>query len=129
MPGFVEGQGHTAQRAEGETRIWSLLSPCHSKDMAKVTSKLQVTVPKAVADRLGIRPGDEIEWHVEGDSARVVRAWTTSRHSLAERLTVFDDATRRQDHRNRAWAQARRTRPSVDRGWTREELYTRGRRR
>ncbi|MEK7258043.1 MAG: SUMF1/EgtB/PvdO family nonheme iron enzyme, partial [Bacteroidota bacterium] len=30
--------------------------------MAKVTSKLQVTVPKIIADQYGIRPGDEIEW-------------------------------------------------------------------
>ena len=30
--------------------------------MAKVTSKLQVTVPKAIADHYGIRPGDEIQW-------------------------------------------------------------------
>jgi AbrB family looped-hinge helix DNA binding protein len=29
--------------------------------MGKVTSKLQVTVPKAIAQRYGIRPGDEIE--------------------------------------------------------------------
>ncbi|PZP64635.1 MAG: AbrB family transcriptional regulator, partial [Azospira oryzae] len=29
--------------------------------MAKVTSKLQVTLPKALAQRYRIRPGDEIE--------------------------------------------------------------------
>ena len=28
--------------------------------MAKVTSKLQLTVPKAIADQYGIRPGDEL---------------------------------------------------------------------
>jgi hypothetical protein len=28
--------------------------PCYSKDMAKVTSKLQLTVPKAIADQYGI---------------------------------------------------------------------------
>jgi AbrB family looped-hinge helix DNA binding protein len=28
--------------------------------MAKVTSKLQLTLPKAIADRHGIRPGDEV---------------------------------------------------------------------
>ena len=36
--------------------------------MAKVTSKLQVTVPKAIADRFGIRPGDEIEFMPGEDS-------------------------------------------------------------
>ena len=30
--------------------------------MSKVTSKLQVTLPKAIAQAHGIRPGDEIEW-------------------------------------------------------------------
>ena len=30
--------------------------------MSKVTSKLQVTVPKAAAERYGIRPGDAIDW-------------------------------------------------------------------
>jgi antitoxin PrlF len=33
---------------------------------AKVTSKGQMTIPKAVRDRLGIRPGDEVEIVIEG---------------------------------------------------------------
>jgi len=40
--------------------------------MAKVTSKLQLTVPKAIADRYGIKPGDELEWIPAGDVIRVV---------------------------------------------------------
>jgi len=40
--------------------------------MAKVTSKLQVTVPKALAERYAIRPGDEIAWEAAGDVIRVV---------------------------------------------------------
>ena len=35
--------------------------------MAKVTSKLQVTVPKAIAEQYSIRPGDEIDWAPAGD--------------------------------------------------------------
>ncbi len=27
-----------------------------------MTSKLQVTIPKAVAEQFGIRPGDKIDW-------------------------------------------------------------------
>ena len=34
--------------------------------MAKVTSELQITVPKTLAAELGIRPGDDIEWAVSG---------------------------------------------------------------
>ena len=40
--------------------------------MAKVTSKLQVTVPKALANQYGIRPGVEIEWEPAGDTIRVM---------------------------------------------------------
>ena len=39
--------------------------------MAKVTSKLQLTVPKAIADQYGIKPGDELEWVPAGESIRV----------------------------------------------------------
>lgn len=35
---------------------------------AKVTSKGQITIPKAVRDRLGLTPGDEVEF-VEDDGA------------------------------------------------------------
>jgi AbrB family looped-hinge helix DNA binding protein len=97
--------------------------------VAKVTSKLQVTVPKAVADRLAIRPGDDIEWRVEGDAARVTRASGAAAPSVAARLRTFDAATERQRQRNRTWAGARRASASKGRGWTREELYTRGRAR
>ena len=36
---------------------------------AKVTSKGQVTVPKAVREALGIKEGDEVVFRVEGDRA------------------------------------------------------------
>jgi AbrB family looped-hinge helix DNA binding protein len=38
--------------------------------MAKVTSKLQLTVPKAIADRYKIRPGDTLESVAAGDASR-----------------------------------------------------------
>jgi len=40
---------------------------------AKVTSKGQVTVPKAVRDALGIRKGDEVTFRVEGNRAVLAR--------------------------------------------------------
>ena len=92
--------------------------------MAKVTSKLQVTVPKAIADRFGIRPGDEIEWRAEGNAIRVLPlTGQAGALDLAARLRSFDEATARQRPRNRA---GRRTR-HAGRGWTREELYDRAR--
>jgi AbrB family looped-hinge helix DNA binding protein len=46
--------------------------------VATVTSKLQVTVPKAIADRYGIRSGDEIAWVAAGETAtRLLRRGIT----------------------------------------------------
>jgi len=92
--------------------------------MAKVTSKLQVTVPKTVADHYGIRPGDEIEWLVAGDVIRVVPPGKkTKTMSPAERLRRFELATARQRKRNKHV----QTASAQDRGWNREDLYRRGR--
>jgi len=95
--------------------------------MSKITSKLQVTLPKALADRFHIRPGDEIDWQDAGDTIRVApRSSRPARLSLEMRLRLFDEATRRQRRRQS------RKRPEAaskirERGWTREELYRRGR--
>jgi AbrB family looped-hinge helix DNA binding protein len=92
--------------------------------MAKVTSKLQVTVPRAIADRFGIRPGDDIEWRAEGNAIRVLpRKEGGEALDREARLSSFDEATARQETRNRAGGRARR----AGRGWTREELYERAR--
>ena len=53
---------------------------------ARVTSKGQVTVPKAVRDALGIREGDEIVFRVEGN--RAVLARTPDFLSLAGAVRV-----------------------------------------
>ena len=94
--------------------------------MSKVTSKLQVTLPKAIAQAHGIRPGDEIEWASAGDTIRVQplkRPRPTG--DKKARLRVFDQATQRQRRRQRGG----RHEAATDRGWTREELYERGRAR
>ena len=93
--------------------------------MSKVTSKLQVTLPKALADRYGIRPGDEITFREAGDAIRVEVAGGVSapRLSVEKRLALFDESSKRQRRRD---ARLRGRRPPRDRGWTREELYTRG---
>ena len=94
--------------------------------MAKVTSKLQVTVPKSVADRYGIRPGDEIQWLAAGDTIRVVPPRKTVKTlPVSERLRRFDLATTRVEKRRAPL----RGRPEQGRGWRREELYRRGRAR
>jgi AbrB family looped-hinge helix DNA binding protein len=93
--------------------------------MSKVTSKLQVTVPKAIADRYRIRPGDEIQWVAAGDTIRVVPADRQASRAKPElRLKLFDAGTQRQ--RLRQSTRPRR-RAGRDRGWKREDLYARAR--
>ena len=90
-----------------------------------MTSKRQVTIPKVVADRFGIEPGDEIQWIPSGDEIRVVLPGRTADEALnlEERLRLFDEATSRRN--------ARVTSPACEdageRGWTRDELYDRDR--
>ncbi len=99
--------------------------------MPKVTSKLQLTVPKKIADQYGIRPGDELEWIPAGESIRVelVRRKAKAGHELttAERLALFDANMERVDKIQAAElkeAKAKGTRTTREnRGWTREELY------
>jgi AbrB family looped-hinge helix DNA binding protein len=89
--------------------------------MARVTSKLQVTVPKAVADQFGIRPGSDITWTPAGDSIRVaVGRMAKAVASPDDRLSLFDRATARQRARER---KAPRRATTSARGWTRESLY------
>jgi hypothetical protein len=73
--------------------------------MAKITGKVQVTVPKVIPDRFGIRPGED------GSLDREAR------------LRSYDEATARQEPRNGAGRRARR----AGRGWTRAELHDRAR--
>lgn len=91
--------------------------------MSKVTSKLQVTIPKAIAERHGIRPGDEISWQSAGDVIRIATGAPARPDTIEDRVELFDRATERQAERNRM----RRPVGEGERGWTREELYIRGR--
>jgi AbrB family looped-hinge helix DNA binding protein len=99
--------------------------------MPKVTSKLQLTVPKAIADQYGIRPGDQLEWIPAGESIRVELARPKARtgHQLTteERLALFDANTKWLDELQADQlkeARAKGTHVSREnRGWTRAELY------
>ena len=94
--------------------------------MSRVTSKLQVTVPKAIALRYGIRPGDEIRFEGSGEVIRVVPDNARAQAEgldLDARLRLFDAATARQ----RARESGRPARRAATRGWTREQLHEHGR--
>jgi AbrB family looped-hinge helix DNA binding protein len=90
--------------------------------MAKVTSKLQVTIPKVLAEHLGIRPGDDIEWTASGDSLRVTPRARSKPADRALRLELYDLATKRARRRKPRFGEA----PPEVRGWSRAELYDRG---
>ena len=94
--------------------------------MARVTSKLQVTIPKAIASRYRISPGDEIEWLPAGDAIRVVPPREQDRRPNHDRrVALFDRATERQRLRQRG----KNPSADADRGWHRDDLYPRGRTR
>jgi AbrB family looped-hinge helix DNA binding protein len=89
--------------------------------VAKVTSKLQLTLPKALAEGYGIDPGDEVDWEAAGDAIRLVPARGRRDLDRRARLRLFDQATRRQRDRQANWT----VEAVADRGWTREDLYDR----
>jgi bifunctional DNA-binding transcriptional regulator/antitoxin component of YhaV-PrlF toxin-antitoxin module len=94
--------------------------------MAKVTSKYQVTVPRKIAEAYHIRPGDVIDWAPAGEVIRVIPPGKlVVSQGRESRLHLFDQATER--HRKRRPERA--TGRPRDRGWTREDLYRRGRSR
>lgn len=88
--------------------------------MSRVTSKLQVTLPKAIATQFGIHAGSEVTFEPAGNVI-LLRPGATSGEALTleQKLAIFDAGS----------ARARAISPSgpeaADRGWTREELYDR----
>lgn len=97
--------------------------------MSKVTSKLQVTIPKAIAQAHGIRPGTEIAFESAGEAIRITLVTEPpaagANEDLDWRLRLFDQASARQARRNRMLRPKPRGVPH-DRGWKREDLYERG---
>ena len=94
--------------------------------VAKVTGKFQITLPRALVDQCGIRVGDDLELRATGRWIQIDRRGATDAVRLRnERLEHFDRATKRE-----AVRQTRRSALAArSRGWTREELYVRGRAR
>jgi len=41
---------------------------------SRITSKAQTTIPRAVREALGIAPGDDLVWEIDGDRVILSRA-------------------------------------------------------
>ena len=52
----------------------------------RVTSKGQVTIPQDVRRRLGIEPGSEVDFEVDGDAVRLVRRTERGGAALVARM-------------------------------------------
>lgn len=52
----------------------------------RVTSKGQVTIPLAVRRRLGIEPGSEVEFELDGNGARLTRVNPGRGRAIARRM-------------------------------------------
>jgi AbrB family looped-hinge helix DNA binding protein len=95
-------------------------------NMTRVTGKFQITLPKRLVDAFGIRVGDEVQLLAAGDAIRILPAGAVSSGLLTqERVHLFDEATQRLKTR----AQEKKLPSATDRGWSRDELYDRGRAR
>lgn len=113
------------------------LGPTGERITSKVTSKLQVTLPKALADAYGIRPGDEIAWVPSGSTVTVVPPNATPRHGLSreqrEERFLAQQARIRHAADDAAFAERwrralgdERSEPgegAAARGWSRDDLY------
>ena len=90
-----------------------------AKGKSKVTSKLQVTVPKAVAEEAGIAPGDVLWWEANGPVlvARPVSKPRMTPNEIAASFAATEERLRRK------WEGVDVGPPPTERGWTREDLY------
>ncbi|HEY0789785.1 MAG TPA: AbrB/MazE/SpoVT family DNA-binding domain-containing protein [Chthoniobacterales bacterium] len=91
--------------------------------MAKVTSKLQITVPKAVADAHALRTGSEVQFESAVDCIRLVVGKERPGLSREEKLRLLRESRERQNARNARWNSVQ---TPADRGWKREDLHERG---
>jgi AbrB family looped-hinge helix DNA binding protein len=95
--------------------------------MSKVTAKLQVTIPKAIARQYGIEPGSEVTFEPAGDVIRFVPGPVgqarqdldpeVRRAAVARVRQGWEEISRSFHERygDREWPEGR--------DWTRDELY------
>lgn len=62
--------------------------------LSTVTDKGQITLPKAIRDRLGIRPGSKVEFDVQADETIRLRVLSRGSAGLFGLLAVPGEAVR-----------------------------------
>ena len=62
--------------------------------LSTVTDKGQITLPKALRDRLGIRPGSKVEFSLQSDDSVRLRVLARGSAGLFGLLAVPGEATR-----------------------------------
>lgn len=60
----------------------------------QVTRKMQVTIPKSIADRTGIKPGDSVVFEATPDERVVIKKVSGSGVDFEEAAAAFDDLAR-----------------------------------
>lgn len=64
----LENRGYKIRKTkEGKTTRYFAVPPAGPSYEATITSKGQVTIPRDVRDRLGVRPGDKVRFVVNSD--------------------------------------------------------------
>ncbi|MGB0678878.1 MAG: AbrB/MazE/SpoVT family DNA-binding domain-containing protein [Polyangiales bacterium] len=94
--------------------------------MSKVTSKLQLTLPKALALRYGIVPGSEVHFEAAGDIIHLRPQGEGSTRVRDERVARWEQICTHQQERAALYRATHATgalEERGDRGWTRDELY------
>ena len=73
---------------------------------AKVTSKGQITIPKAVREKLNLRPGDKVRFEIEDDGAARMRAMNRSLGDIIGMLKPYTSVSATVEEMNGAVAEA-----------------------
>jgi antitoxin PrlF len=84
LPGLLGLPGAEQARAMSRVRLPGITN-WYTEGM-RVTSKGQVTIPLKVRERLGIKPGSEVDFEVDERGARIVRAPTNRGREIARAM-------------------------------------------
>ena len=59
--------------------------------LGRITAKAQTTVPRAVRLALGVAPGDDLVWEINGDRVVVSRARVDAEDMLTPDFSLFTE--------------------------------------